>query len=93
MWKPPILLWLSVGGNSEKENHFLESRGQRVFLILKSHIYKLNNITMGCHVADANLRDTLNFPDHAQSIWILECFVLTLRDGTEHVTQGYQSVI
>lgn len=30
--------WFSTHGNSEKENNFLESRGQRVFLILKSYI-------------------------------------------------------
>lgn len=77
----------------KKKTIFLNQEVRRVFLILKSHIYKLNNSTMGCHVADANLRASLNFPDHAQSIWILECFVLTLRDGTEHVTQGYQPVI
>jgi len=70
MWKLPIFLWFSVHGNSEKENNFLESRGQRVFLILKSHIYKLSNSPTGCHVADANLRATLNFPDHAHSIWM-----------------------
>lgn len=62
--------WFSIHGNSEKESNFLGSRGQRVFLILKSYIYKLNNNTMGCHVADANLRATLNFPDHGHSIWI-----------------------
>lgn len=39
-----------------------------VFLILKSYIHKLSNSTMGCHVPDANLKATLNFPDPAQSI-------------------------
>lgn len=70
MWKPSIFLWFSIHGNSKKKNHFLESRGQRVFLILKSYIYKLNSSTMGCRVADANLRAALNFPDHAHSIWM-----------------------
>lgn len=69
MWQPPIFLNFSVYGNSEKENNFLEPGGQRVFLILKSHIYKLSNSTTGRHVADADPRATLNFPDHAHSIW------------------------
>lgn len=48
----------------------LESRGHRVFLILKSYIHKLSKSTMGCHVPDANLKATLNLPDPAHSIWI-----------------------
>lgn len=70
LWKTPIFVRFSVPGNSEKENHFLDSRGQRVFLILKSYIYKLNNSTMGCHVADAKLRATFNFAVHTHCIWM-----------------------
>lgn len=60
-----------------KKNNFLDSRGHRVFLILKSYIHKLSKSTMGCHVPDANLKATLNFPDPAHSIWMnfgLLCF-------------------
>lgn len=31
LWKPPIFVRFSVPGNSEKENHFLDSRGQSLF--------------------------------------------------------------
>lgn len=39
-------------------------------MILKSYIHRLSNSTMGCHVPDANLKATLNFPDPAHSIWM-----------------------
>lgn len=70
VWKSPIFLWPSIHRHAEKENYFLASRGQGVFLILKSYIYELSNSTMGCHAADANLRASLNFSDHAHSIWM-----------------------
>lgn len=53
-----------------QKNHFLVSRGRRVVFIFKSYIYKLSESTVGCHVADANLRVTLNFPAHIHSFWM-----------------------
>lgn len=53
-----------------KKNHFFDSRGRRIVFIFKSYIYKLSKSTVGCHVADANLRATLNFPAHIHSFWM-----------------------
>lgn len=70
MQKSTIFLFFQYMEIWIKKKHLLDSRGRRVVFIFKSYIYKLSKSTVGCYVADANLRATLNFPARIHSFWM-----------------------